>query len=70
MFYVSPYNDEEVIAGQGSCGVEIAAQLPDVDHVFVAIGGATDQTTTTNRNKYMVNCRMLTIYLLRLVVVV
>ena len=39
MFYVSPYNDEEVIAGQGSCGVEIAAQLPDVDHVFVAIGG-------------------------------
>ena len=39
MFYVSPYNDEEVIAGQGSCGVEITAQLPDVDHVFVAIGG-------------------------------
>ncbi len=39
MFYVSPYNDEEVIAGQGSCGVEIAAQLPDVDEVFVAIGG-------------------------------
>ncbi len=38
-FYVSPYNNEEVIAGQGSCGVEIAAQLPDVDQVFVAIGG-------------------------------
>jgi threonine dehydratase len=39
MFYVSPYNDEEVVAGQGSCGVEIAAQLPDVDDVFIAIGG-------------------------------
>ena len=39
MFYLSPYNDEEVIAGQGSCGVEIAAQLPDVDEVFIAIGG-------------------------------
>ncbi len=39
MFYVSPYNDAEVMAGQGSCGVEIAAQLPDVDDVFVAIGG-------------------------------
>ncbi len=39
MFYVSPYNDEEVIAGQGSCGVEIVAQLPDVDEVFIAIGG-------------------------------
>ncbi len=39
MFYLSPYNDEEVIAGQGSCGVEIAAQLPEVDDVFIAIGG-------------------------------
>ena len=39
MFYVSPYNDEEVMAGQGSCGVEITAQLPDVDDVFIAIGG-------------------------------
>ena len=39
MFYLSPYNDEEVMAGQGSCGVEIVAQLPDVDAVFIAIGG-------------------------------
>ena len=39
MFYLSPYNDEEVMAGQGSCGIEIAAQLPDVDDVFIAIGG-------------------------------
>lgn len=39
MYYLSPYNDPAVIAGQGSCGVEIAAQLPDVDSVFVAVGG-------------------------------
>jgi threonine dehydratase len=39
MFYVSPYNDAEVIAGQGSCGVEIAAQMPDVDDIFISIGG-------------------------------
>jgi threonine dehydratase len=39
MFYVSPYNDEAVIAGQGSCGVEILEALPDVDAVFVAVGG-------------------------------
>jgi threonine dehydratase len=38
MFYLSPYNDEEVVAGQGTCGVEIVAQLPDVDAVFVAVG--------------------------------
>ncbi len=37
--YVSPYNDPEVIAGQGTCGVEIADQLADVDVVFVAVGG-------------------------------
>jgi len=39
MFYVSPYNDAEVMAGQGSCGVEIVAQLPEIDDVFIAIGG-------------------------------
>ena len=39
MFYLSPYNDDEVIAGQGSCGVEIVAELPDVSAVFVAVGG-------------------------------
>ena len=39
MFYLSPYNDEEVMAGQGSCGVEIVEDLPDVDAVFIAVGG-------------------------------
>jgi len=39
MFYVSPYNDPEVIAGQGTCGIEIAAALPQADTVYVAVGG-------------------------------
>jgi threonine dehydratase len=39
MLYLSPYNDEQVIAGQGTCGVEILEQLPSVDVVFVAVGG-------------------------------
>lgn len=39
MFYLSPYNDAEVIAGQGSCGIEIIAQAPDIDTLFVAVGG-------------------------------
>ena len=39
MFYVSPYNDPEVVAGQGTCGVEIAASLPQVDAVYIAVGG-------------------------------
>jgi threonine dehydratase len=39
MPYLSPYNDYEVVAGQGTCGIEILEQLPDVDVVFVAVGG-------------------------------
>jgi len=39
MFYLSPYNDAEVIAGQGSCGIEIAKQMHDADVVFIAVGG-------------------------------
>ncbi|MFQ5547682.1 MAG: threonine/serine dehydratase [Woeseia sp.] len=39
MCYLSPYNDEDVVAGQGTCGVEIARQLPQVDAIFVAVGG-------------------------------
>ena len=37
--YVSPYNDLEVIAGQGTIGLEILAQCPEVDAIFVAVGG-------------------------------
>ena len=37
--FLSPYNDEEVIAGQGTCGKEIIDCLPDCDAVFVAVGG-------------------------------
>lgn len=39
MAYLSPYNDADVIAGQGSIGVELAKQLPKVDAVFIAVGG-------------------------------
>lgn len=39
MFYLSPYNDPEVIAGQGTCGIEIQASLPEVDTLYVAVGG-------------------------------
>lgn len=39
LIYISPYNDLQVIAGQGTCGVEIAEQQADLDAVFVAVGG-------------------------------
>src|SRR5215216_2450432 len=37
--YVSPYNDADVVAGQGTVAVELIAQRPDVDAVFIAVGG-------------------------------
>jgi len=37
--FVHAFNDPEVIAGQGTCGLEIARQLPDLDAAAVAIGG-------------------------------
>jgi len=39
MVYLSPYNDPDVIAGQGTCGVEIAQQLSNTDAIFIAVGG-------------------------------
>jgi threonine dehydratase len=37
--YVSPYNDLDVIAGQGTVGMEINDQQPDIDAVFCCMGG-------------------------------
>jgi threonine dehydratase len=37
--YISPYNDMDVIAGQGTIGFEICEDLPVVDAVLVALGG-------------------------------
>lgn len=39
MIYISPYNDREVIGGQGTVGLEIAHQLNSIDSVFVPVGG-------------------------------
>ncbi len=39
MTFVHPFNDEEVIAGQGTIGLEILDQLPDVDAVICPVGG-------------------------------
>jgi threonine dehydratase len=37
--YISPYNDELVIAGQGTIGLEILEDLPTVDTAIVPVGG-------------------------------
>ena len=37
--YVHPFDDAEVIAGQGTIGLEIAEDVPEVTEVVVSIGG-------------------------------
>lgn len=37
--FIHPFNDPDVIAGQGTIGLEILEQLPDVDAVVVPVGG-------------------------------
>ena len=37
--FVHPFDDDAVIAGQGTVGLELLDQFPDLDTVLVAIGG-------------------------------
>ena len=39
MSIVPPYNDEQIIAGQGTIGLEILEDCPEVDLVLVPTGG-------------------------------
>lgn len=37
--FIAPFDDEKVIAGQGTIGLEILEKIPDVDIIVVPIGG-------------------------------
>jgi threo-3-hydroxy-L-aspartate ammonia-lyase len=39
LIMVEPYDDPEIIAGQGTCGLEIVEDLPDVATVLVPVSG-------------------------------
>ena len=36
---VKPYNDQKIVAGQGTCGLEIVEDMPDVELVLAPISG-------------------------------
>ncbi|APZ96995.1 threonine/serine dehydratase [Fuerstiella marisgermanici] len=38
-YFIHPYNQADVIAGQGTMGLEILEQVPDVDLIVVPVGG-------------------------------
>ncbi len=37
--FLSPYNDEELISGQGTVGLEMVEDVPDLDYVLVPVSG-------------------------------
>jgi len=37
--YISPYNDESIVAGHGTAGLEILQDKPEIDTVVVPVGG-------------------------------
>ena len=37
--YLSPYNDWDVVAGQGTIGIELLRQCPSLNAVVVSVGG-------------------------------
>jgi threonine dehydratase len=39
MSFISPYNDPQIIGGQGTIGFELYAEHQDLDAVFVSLGG-------------------------------
>ena len=39
LIFVHPFDDEHIIAGQGTIGLELLADRPDIDTVIVPIGG-------------------------------
>jgi threonine dehydratase len=39
LVFVHPYDDEAIVAGQGTVGLEMLAAVPDLDALVVAVGG-------------------------------
>ena len=37
--FVHPYDDEDIVAGQGTVGLEMLAQVPALDTLVIAVGG-------------------------------
>ena len=39
MTFIPPFDDEKIIEGQATVGVEIFEEQPDIDYIFVPVGG-------------------------------
>src|SRR2546422_6639698 len=61
--FVHPFDDERVIAGQGTLGLELLAQRPDMDAVLVPVGGGglvrSEEHTSELQSRLHLVCRLL-----------
>src|SRR4029434_3954728 len=48
LVFVHPFDDARVIAGQGTIGLELAVQVPELDAVLVPVGGGDRKSTRLN----------------------
>jgi threonine dehydratase len=61
--YVSPYNDEQIVGGQGTVAYEIINRLPTVNHILVPVGGGGlvsgigGYVKTKNQNIEVIGCQ-------------
>src|SRR5699024_8071593 len=37
--FIHPYNNPDIIAGQGTCGMELLMECPDLDYILAPVGG-------------------------------
>lgn len=59
MTFIPPFDDEKIVEGQGSVAVEILEDLPDLDAVFIPIGGgglSSGVSYHLNKHKPTVKC--------------
>ncbi|NIO28671.1 MAG: threonine/serine dehydratase [Candidatus Latescibacteria bacterium] len=62
LVYVSPYNDPQVIGGQGTIGIELEQELQQINVVFVSLGGGglisgvAGYLKTTNPGVHIIGC--------------
>ena len=49
--FIHPFNDPDVIAGQGTIGLELLKQLPDMDVAIVPVGGGRAAVAGPPENK-------------------
>ncbi len=61
--FISAYNDRQIIGGQGTIGIELTRQIPDIDVILAPVGGGgliagiAGYLKTENKNIEIIGCQ-------------